>query len=104
MTYNQVGVSEAFHPLSHHQNNPDKLSRLAVVQAYHSTVFARFLEKLANTADGDGSLLDHAILLYGSNMSDSNLHNADPLPGVVFGRRYGALKGGQILGEALEDL
>jgi hypothetical protein len=97
LTYNQVGVSEAFHPLSHHQNNADKMARLAVVQAYHSTVFARFLDKLAHTPDGDGSLLDHAILLYGSNMSDSNLHNADPLPSVVFGRGYGALKGGQHL-------
>ncbi len=97
LTYNQVGVSEAFHPLSHHQNNADKLARLAVVQTYHSTVFARFLDKLRNTPDGDGSLLDHSILLYGSNMSDSNLHNADPLPSVVFGRGYGALKGGQHL-------
>jgi len=97
LTYNQVGISEAFHPLSHHQNNADKLARLAVVQTYHSTVFARFLEKLRQTPDGDGSLLDHSILLYGSNMSDSNLHNADPLPSVVFGHGYGALKGGQHL-------
>ena len=97
LTYNQVGISEAFHPLSHHQNNPDKLARLAVVQRYHSAVFARFLEKLKATPDGDGSLLDHAILLYGSNMSDSNLHNANPLPSVVFGRGYGALAGGQHL-------
>jgi hypothetical protein len=97
LTYNQVGVSEAFHPLSHHQNNPDKLSRLAVVQTYHSDVFARFLDKLSKTPDGDGSLLDHAILLYGSNMSDSNLHNADPLPSLVFGHGYGSIKGGQHL-------
>jgi hypothetical protein len=96
-TYNQVGISEAFHPLSHHQNNADKMARLAVVQTYHSTVFARFLDKLRSTPDGDGSLLDHSILLYGSNMSDSNLHNADPLPSVVFGRGYGALRGGQHL-------
>jgi hypothetical protein len=67
------------------------------VQTYHSTVFARFLETLKNTPDGDGSLLDHSILLYGSNMSDSNLHNANPLPSVVFGRGYGALRGGQHL-------
>jgi hypothetical protein len=97
LTYNQVGVSEAFHPLSHHQNNPDKMARLAIVQAYHSKVFARFLEKLKNTPDGDGSLLDHAILLYGSNMSNSNLHNADPLPSAVFGHGYGKIKGGQHL-------
>jgi hypothetical protein len=97
LTYNQVGISEAFHPLSHHQNNPDKMARLAVVQTYHSTVFARFLDKLKSTPDGEGSLLDHSILLYGSNMSDSNLHNADPLPSVVFGHGYGALRGGQHL-------
>ena len=97
LTYNQVGIADAFHPLSHHQNNPDKLARLAIVQQYHSTVFARFLDKLKNTPDGDGSLLDHSILLYGSNMSDSNLHNADPLPSAVFGHGYGALQGGQHL-------
>jgi len=97
MTYNQIGISEAFHPLSHHQNNPDKLSKLAVLQAYHSEIFARFLDTLRKTTDGDGSLLDHSILLFGSNMSDSNLHNADPLPSAVFGRGYGRIKGGQHL-------
>ncbi|HMB73429.1 MAG TPA: DUF1552 domain-containing protein [Gammaproteobacteria bacterium] len=95
LTYNQVGISEAFHPLSHHQNNPDKLARLAVIQTYHSEVFARFLEKLRNTSDGDGTLLEHSIILYGSNMSDSNLHNADPLPSAIFGRGYGRIKGRQ---------
>ena len=97
LTYNQVGISDAFHPLSHHQNNPDKMARLAVVQTYHSTVFARFLDKLRSTPDGDGSLLDHSILLYGSNMSDSNLHNANPLPSVVFGHGHGTVRGGQHL-------
>ena len=95
LTYNQVGVSEAFHPLSHHQNNADKMARLAVVQTYHSQVFAGFLERLKKTPDGDGSLLDHSILLYGSNMSNSNLHDADPLPAAVFGHGYGRIKGGQ---------
>jgi hypothetical protein len=97
MTYNQVGISEAFHPLSHHQNNADKMARLAVIQTYHSQVFAGFIDKLKNTPDGDGSLLDHSILLYGSNMANSNLHNADPLPAAVFGHAYGRIKGGQHL-------
>jgi hypothetical protein len=97
LSYNQVGISEAFHPLSHHQNNADKMTRLAVIQTYHSTIFAGFLDRLRKTPDGDGSLLDHSILLYGSNMSDSNLHNADPLPSVVFGHGYGRIKGGQHL-------
>ena len=100
LTYNQIGIAEAFHPLSHHQNNPAKLARLAHLQTYHSEVFAGFLETLANTPDGDGSLLDHSILLYGSNMSDANLHNANPLPNAVFGHGYGRIRGGQHIIEA----
>jgi hypothetical protein len=97
LTYNIVGVSEAFHPLSHHQNNPSKLERLATVQAYHSQVVAGFIERLKATPDGDGSMLDHSVVLYGGNMANSNLHNADPLPSVVFGHGYGRIKGGQHL-------
>jgi len=100
LTYNHIGISEAFHPLSHHQNNPTKLDRLAALQTYHSEVFARFLERMANTPDGDGSLLDHSILLYGSNMSDSNIHNANPLPSAVFGHGGGRIRGGQHIVEA----
>jgi Protein of unknown function (DUF1552). len=97
LTYNQIGVSDAFHPVSHHQNNPDKIERLARIQTYHSQIFGRFLDRLKNTPDGDGSLLDHAIVLYGSNMSNSDLHDANPLPSAVFGHAYGRIKGGQHL-------
>ena len=93
LTYNQIGISEAFHPLSHHQNDASKLERLTQLQTYHSRLFARFLERLGNTPDGDGSLLDHSILLYGSNMSNSNLHNANPLPTAVFGHASGRIAG-----------
>ena len=96
-TYNQIGVPDAFHPLSHHQNDAAKLDRLAKVQTYHSEAYARFLKKMASTPDGDGSLLDHSILIYGSNMSNSDLHNNDPLPIAVFGHGYGRIKGGQHL-------
>jgi hypothetical protein len=96
-TYNQIGVPDAFHPLSHHQNDPAKLDRLSKIQTYHSEAYARFIKKLADTPDGDGSLLDHSILLYGSNMSNSDLHNNDPLPAAVFGHGYGKIKGGQHL-------
>src|SRR5262245_16229561 len=96
-TYNQIGVSDAFHPLSHHQNDPAKLDRLAKVQTYHSEAYARFLKRMAETQDGDGSLLDHSILVYGSNMSNSDLHNNDPLPLAVLGHAYGKIKGGQHL-------
>lgn len=97
LTYNQVGISDAYHPLSHHRYVPDKMDKCAVVQAYHAKIFARFLDRLSKTQDGDGTMLDHSILLFGSNMSDSNAHNADPLPSAVFGRGYGRIKGGQHL-------
>lgn len=97
LTYNQIGISDAYHPLSHHRYVPDKMDRCALIQAYHSRLFARFLRRLDTIADGDGSLLDHAIVLYGSNMSDSNAHNANPLPSAVFGGGNGRLKGGQHL-------
>jgi hypothetical protein len=93
-TYPNLGITEAFHPLSHHGNDPDKITRLVQIQNYHTQLFAKFIDKLAKTGDGDGSLLDHSIILYGSNMSNSDLHNNDPLPNVVMGRGYGKLKGG----------
>jgi hypothetical protein len=79
-TYNHIGVSDAFHPLSHHNNEPAKMDRLVKVQTYHTQVFAKFLDKLAAMPDGDGTMLDHSVFLYGSNMSNSNAHNHYPLP------------------------
>jgi hypothetical protein len=79
-TYNHIGVSDAFHPLSHHNNEPAKMERLVKVQTYHTQVFAKFLDKLAAMPDGDGTMLDHSLFLYGSNMSNSNAHNHYPLP------------------------
>src|SRR5690606_39668956 len=67
------------------------------IQNYHTQVFAKFIDKLAKTEDGDGSLLDHSIILYGSNMSNSDLHNNDPLPNAILGKGYGRIKGGQHL-------
>jgi hypothetical protein len=96
-TYPNLGVTDAFHPLSHHQNDPAKLDKLAKIQTFHTEAFARFIKRLASTSDGDGNLLEHSIILYGSNMSNSDLHNNDPLPSVVLGRGYGKLKGGQHL-------
>ena len=74
-----------------------KLDRLAKVQTYHSEAYARFLKRMASTPDGDGTLLDHSILVFGSNMSNSDLHNNDPLPSVVIGKGCGKIKGGQHL-------
>jgi hypothetical protein len=97
VTYNHIGVSDAFHPLSHHQNDKARKERLVKIQTYHSQAFARFLGRLAAMPDGDGSMLDHAILLYGSNMSNSNAHDEFPLPTLVVGGGCGKLKGGQHL-------
>lgn len=95
-TYNHVGISDAFHPLSHHQNNPEKMARLMVIQEYHTKVFARFVDKLAALPDGDsGSMLDNAMLLYGSNMSNSNAHDHYPLPAAIVGNAGGRIKGNQ---------
>jgi hypothetical protein len=97
MTYNHVEVGDAFHALSHHQNNAAKLERLQRVQTYHTRAFARFVQKLKDTPDGDGSMLDHSLLVYGSNMSDSNAHDHFPLPMALVGGGCGKVKGGQHL-------
>ena len=91
-TYNMVGVQDAFHPLSHHQENPAKQDKLAKVQTYHSVVFAKFLDKLAAMSDGEHSVLDNAIVMYGSNMGNSNAHDHYLLPTALFG---GRIKGNQ---------
>lgn len=95
--YNFIGISDAFHPLSHHANNPQKLERLARVQAWNTAEFARFVKKLSTTPDGENSMLDNSLLLFGSNMSDSNLHNHYPLPTALVGGGMGKLKGNQHL-------
>ncbi len=97
MTYPFIGVPDAFHPVSHHQFDPVKIEKLAKIQTYHSQKLAAFLKRLSETPDGDGSLLDHAMILYGSNMSNSNAHNQYPLPSALVGGACGKVKGGQHL-------
>lgn len=96
-TYPNLQITDAFHPLSHHQNDPVKLEKLTRIQNFHTKAFARFVKRLAETPDGNGNLLDHSIILYGSNMSNSDMHNNDPLPNAVMGHGYGKIKGGQHL-------
>ncbi len=96
-TYPQVGVHDGHHATSHHQNLPEKIEKLVKIQSYHATLFARFLGKLKSTPDGDGNLLDNSIILFGSNMSNSNLHNHFPLPNLVAGGACGKLQGGRHL-------
>ena len=93
--YAKSGVRDAFHILSHHSNLRENMDRFAVLNRYHVTVFAYLLEKLKATPDGDGTLLDHSMVLYGSAMSDANQHNHAPLPIVLAGGASGKLKGGR---------
>jgi len=95
--YPQIGVPEPHHPLTHHQGNPEKMAKCAKIQRYHIGLFAEYLGKLRNTPDGDGSLLDHVILLYGSGISNSDRHTHGPLPAFLAGGGCGTLKGGRHL-------
>jgi hypothetical protein len=94
-TYNHIGVSDSFHPVSHHANDLTRLEKLVKIQTWHVERFAAFIAKLAKVPDGDGTLLDHAMFLYGSNMSNSDRHNGHPLPTILVGGGNGRLKGGQ---------
>ena len=93
--YPKSGVRDAFHVLSHHSNVQENKDRFAVLNRYHVTLFAYFLEKLRATPDGEGSLLDHSLVLYGSGMSDGNQHNHTDLPIILAGGASGRLKGGR---------
>jgi hypothetical protein len=93
--YPGSGVREGFHNASHHSNERRNMDQFAVINRYHVQQFARFLGKLAATPDGDGTLLDHSLILYGSSLSDGNEHNFDPLPVIVAGGASGRLEGGR---------
>lgn len=93
--YTHLGIPDAFHPLSHHNNDPKKMDKLATMQRYHTEVFAEFVEKLAGMPDGDGSVLDNSILLFGGNMSDSARHDHYPLAPAIVGGGCGKLRGNQ---------
>jgi hypothetical protein len=95
--YPQIGVPEPHHALTHHQNDPVKMEKCTLIQTYHVRLFADYLEKLRATPDGDGSLLDHVILLYGSGLSNSDRHTHGPLPTLLLGGGAGTLKGGRHL-------
>ena len=99
-TYPQAGVPEQHHQVSHHGNDPDKIAKVAKINTYHSQLFATFLEKLRGTPDGDGSLLDHSLIVYGGGMGNPNVHAAGPLPMVAVGG--GAGRGNRHLQAAAE--
>src|SRR5215471_17527802 len=94
-TYTNLGIAEGFHPLSHHGNNPQKMDKLVQIQKYHTEVFAGFVKRLLETKEAEGTVLDHSTILFGSNMSNSDRHNNDPLPSALLGHANGKIKGGQ---------
>ncbi len=96
-TYTQVGVTDGHHAISHHQNRAEKMEKNVRIQTFNVGMFAEFLERMRNTPDGEGSLLDNSVLLYGSNMSNSNAHDHFPLPNLVIGGAAGRMTGGRHL-------
>ncbi len=94
-TYPNLGVPDPHHALSHHQNEPPKVEKYARTNTYHASLFADFLEKMRTTPDGEGSLLDHSTIVYGSGMSNGNQHAFDPLPVVIAGSGAGRIAGGR---------
>ena len=89
-TYPQIGVNEQHHSVSHHLNNAEKMAQVVKINVYFVQMYAKFLEKLRSTEDGDGSLLDHSLIIYGAGMGDSNAHASDPLPLVAVGGGAGS--------------
>jgi Protein of unknown function (DUF1552) len=94
-TYPEAGVPDPHHPVSHHGKNPEKLLKLAKINRFHVSLFAEFLEKMAATQEGDGTLLDHSLYLYGSGMGDSDAHDHTDLPIIVAGGAAGNMRGGR---------
>jgi hypothetical protein len=93
----ETNIRDPFHNLSHHSNDRGNMDRFALLNNYHVQKFAYLIEKLKSTPDGDGTLLDHSLVLYGSSLSDGNQHNFSPLPIVLAGGASGGLKGGRHL-------
>jgi hypothetical protein len=96
-SYPEIGVPDPHHPLSHHGNDPEKIARMAKVNQFHVSLFAEFLQKLKNTQDGNGSLLDHSLYLYGSGIGNPNVHDHINLPILVAGGSASRFKGGRHL-------
>ena len=94
-TYPEIGVSDPHHPITHHGNSPDKLQKIAKINQFHVSLFAEFLEKMAATPEGNGSLLDHSLYMYGSGMGDSDAHDHTDLPIIVAGGAAGNMSGGR---------
>jgi len=94
-TYPEIGVSDPHHPLSHHGNDPRKVEKIARINRFHVSLFAEYVAKLRDTREGNGNLLDHSLVLYGSGMGNPNVHDHDDLPILVAGGAAGRMRGGR---------
>ena len=94
-TYPEIGVPDPHHPLSHHGNDPAKVEKIARINRFHVSLFADFLAKMQGTREGDGTLLDHSLVLYGSGMGNPNVHDHVNLPIIVAGGAAGKMRGGR---------
>jgi hypothetical protein len=94
-TYPEAGVNDPHHPLTHHGGDVEKIAKMAKINAFHVSLFAYFLERLKSTREGNGTLLDHSLLLYGSGMGNPNVHDHTNLPILVAGGAAGNMKGGR---------
>jgi hypothetical protein len=93
--YREIGISDGHHPLTHHMGNMEKLNKVAEINLYQMKQFALWMQKMKATKDGDGSLLDHSMIVYGAGMSDGNGHDPKNLPILLLGAGCGALKSGR---------
>ena len=100
--YPNIGIAEPHHSMSHHGNNPEKLQNLVKLNTYHVSLFAKFLKKLQSTPDGDGSILDHSVIVYGSGMSESDTHSRLNVPIAILGGGAGLVKGNRHIQAAKE--
>ena len=94
-TYPEIGVSDAHHPLTHHGNDPEKIAKVAIINRFHVSLFADFLQKLKATPEAGGTLLEHSLYLYGSGMGNPNVHDHTNLPILVAGGAAGGMRGGR---------
>jgi hypothetical protein len=95
--YREIGISDGHHSISHHQSDPEKIDKLVKIDELHVSMFAYLLDKLRSTPDGDGTLFDHSLVLFGSSISESNIHTHDDLPIVLAGTAGGRVKGNRHL-------
>ena len=100
--YPNIGVTEPHHAMSHHGNNPEKLANLVKLNTYHVSLFSKFIQRLQSTPDGDGSLLDHSLILYGSGMSESDNHSRLNVPTLMVGGAAGQMRGNRHIQVAKE--